>query len=122
MSLEQAILEVLELDGYKFYTKDRTFAKGITPKGKTCAIVLKINKESTDLMISKKDLERLNTDVEVQLYFYSDPERNYTFWMNNVLLGKEIQHNLFDGLGYELEESQASLITNNERPVSKTNR
>jgi len=113
MSLEEAILAVLELDGYKFHIKEKDFAKGITPKGRTCAMVLKINKVKTKLMISKKDLERLDTDAEVQLYLYADPEKNYTFWMNDIVLGNEVQHDLFDGVGYELEETQASLITLN---------
>jgi hypothetical protein len=113
MSLEEAVLAVLELDGYKFHTKEKDFAKGITPKGRTCAMVLKINRERTDILISKRDLERLDTDAEVQLYFYSDPVKNYTFWMNDIVLGNEVQHDLFEGVGYELQETQASLITNN---------
>lgn len=114
MSIEEAVLAVLELDGYTFHTKEKDFAVGVTPKGKTCAMVLKINKERSKLIISKKDLERLRRNVEVQLYFYSDPVKNYTFWMNDIVLGNEVQDNLFDGVGYELEETQASIVTNNQ--------
>jgi hypothetical protein len=37
--------------------------------------------------------------------------------MNDIVLGNEVQHDLFDGVGYELEETQASLITINDKPV-----
>ena len=61
----------------------------------------------------------------IKLYFVNDPKANYTFWLNDIVLGEPVDLNcptttLWDQekkpkLVYLLEETQASIITNNEQ-------
>jgi hypothetical protein len=120
MTIEQAVVEVMNLDGWQLQLKKQHIARGRTPKGKTCQMVLRINRENEDIIISKGDYERLKyKGGEVKLYFYATPKFNYLFWMNEVIMGEPVEivsdSTLFANIqkGYYLEPSQAALTNKN---------
>ena len=121
MTIEQAVVEVMNLDGWQLKLKNEYLARGKTPKGKTCQMILRINREDDDIIISKRDYERLKyKGGEVKLYFYGTPKFNYLFWMNQVIVGEPVElksdNTLFSEKkwGYYLESSQAAIINRNE--------
>ena len=121
MTIEQAVIEVMNLDGWNLKLKNAHLARGRTPKGKTCQMILRINREDDDIIISKKDYERLKYNGgEVKLYFYATKKFNYLFWMNELIIGEPVElkseNTLFSKIkwGYYLEPSQAAITNKND--------
>lgn len=120
MTLEEAVIAVLNSDGWELKLKKPHLARGKTPKGKTCQMLLRINRDNEDIIIGKRDYERLQyRGGEVKLYFYATPKFNYLFWMNQVIMGEPVELrtdcNLFSETkwGYYLEPSQAAITNKN---------
>lgn len=131
---EQAIVNVLRLDGWDLEWcgggYDHYDAKGFTPKGKECVIEMKFrNKYYETKMLEKYKYDKMmemDKDI-VKLYFVNDPKANYMFWLNDIVLAEPIELNcpsttLWDQnkkpkLVYLLEESQASIINNNDADI-----
>ena len=90
-SLEQAAVIIwntfdgwdLEWSGDGFNCCD---AMGFTPKGYSCGIEMKFrNKYYSDKMLEVSKYDRLmKMNVEVRLYFVSDPKGNYMFWLDDI--------------------------------------
>ena len=121
MTIEQAVIEVMNLDGWELKLKAPHIARGKTPKGKTCQMILRINREDDDIIISRGDYERLKfKGGEVKLYFYGTRKFNYLFWMNELIIGEPVElksdNTLFSEIkwGYYLEPSQAAITNKNE--------
>jgi hypothetical protein len=74
----------LEWTGGKFEVYD---AKGYTPKGKKCVIEMKFRDKyyETKMLEVKKynALMELDSDI-VKIYFVSDPEGTYMFWLDGI--------------------------------------
>jgi hypothetical protein len=118
MTIEQAVVAVMNLDGWNLKMESGSEATGITGKGKTCRMIFRINKEQEEIILSRNDYAKLmSSSEEIKLYFYATPKANYIYWLNDIILGEPVQivsdTTLFGKvkLGYYLEESQAS-ITN----------
>lgn len=118
MTIEQAVVAVMNLDGWNLKMESGSEATGITGKGKTCRMIFRINKEQEEIILSRNDYAKLmSSSEEVKLYFYATPKANYIYWLNDIILGEPVQivsdTTLFGKvkLAYYLEESQAS-ITN----------
>lgn len=128
---EQAIVNILRLDGWDLEWCGGGFdhydAKGYTPKGKECVIEMKFrNKYYETKMLEKYKYDKMMempNDI-IKLYFVNDPKANYMFWLNDIVLAEPIELNcpsttLWDQekkpkLVYLLEESQASIINQND--------
>ena len=120
MTLEEAVIQVMNLDGWKLKLNEQHTARGKTPKGKSCYIILRVNRDNEDIIISKSDYKKLKySRGEVTLYFYATPKFNYLFWMNQVIMGEPVElrtdSNLFSETkwGYYLEPSQAAITNKN---------
>lgn len=120
MTLQEAVIAVLNSDGWKLKLNEQHTARGKTPKGKSCYLILRINRDNEDIIISKRDYEKLKYKRgEVKLYFYATPKFNYLFWMNEVIVGEPVElktdSNLFSEIkwGYYLEPSQAAITNKN---------
>ena len=118
MTIEQAVIEVMNIDGWNLKLETPSVATGITGKGKTCRMIMRINKEQDEIILSRKDYRTLmSSPEEVKLYFYANPKANYIYWLNDLIVGEPVEvvsdTTLFGEVkvGYYLEESQAS-ITN----------
>ena len=129
--LEKGIVLLLNMDGWQLEWSGGGMkhydAKGLTPKGKKCVIEMKFrNKYYETKMLEKSKYERLmqeNDDI-VKLYFVNDPKANYLFWLNDISLGEPVEMDcpsttLWSSpkkakVVYLLEESQASIINNNQ--------
>ena len=119
--LEQAVVMVLNIDGWKLeHSKDKT------PKGFDCVLEMKFRtKYYSEKMIEKAKydaLMKLPKDI-VKLYFVNDPKGNFMFWLNNIDLPKPVKMFCPDTTMwskrklkkpvYLLEENQASIINLN---------
>ena len=87
--LEQAIVQILNLDGWKLkWTGEGSQswdAEGLTPKGKECVIEMKFrNKHYDTKMLEKFKYDKLIATGKVALYFVNDPKANYLFWLNDI--------------------------------------
>ena len=118
MTIEEAVIEVMNIDGWNLKLKSPSVATGLTGKGKTCRMILRINKEQDEIILSRKDYRTLiSSSEEVKLYFYANFKANYIYWVNDLIVGEPVEiisnTTLFGEVkvGYYLEESQAS-ITN----------
>ena len=121
MTIERAIVQVMNLDGWQLESVTDNKAKGFTPKGKTCSLILRVEKQEKSPYITKKDYEQLmSASGEVKVYFYSDTKVNYLYWVNDIIVGEEttlISDTTLFGkttVVYELEPSQALLTINNK--------
>lgn len=89
--LEQAVVWFLNLDGWdlKHTGKDYEIydASGTTPKGNKCVIEMKFRKTYYPTKMLEVDkyrrLMELPDDV-VKIYFVSDPEGTYFFWLDGL--------------------------------------
>tara|TARA_B110000977_G_C10803765_1_gene387397 strand:+ start:209 stop:625 length:417 start_codon:yes stop_codon:yes gene_type:complete len=87
--LEQAIVQILNLDGWKLkWTGEGSQswdAEGLTPKGKECVIEMKFrNKHYDTKMLEQFKYDKLIATGKVALYFVNDPKANYLFWLNDI--------------------------------------
>jgi len=87
--LEQAIVQILNLDGWQLkWTGEGSQswdAEGLTPKGKECVIEMKFrNKHYDTKMLEKFKYDKLIGTGKVALYFVNDPKANYLFWLNDI--------------------------------------
>jgi hypothetical protein len=95
---EQAVILFLNtFDGWKLnHTKSSEIydAVGLTPKGRKCVIEMKFrNKYYEDKMLEKKkydNLMKLDDDI-VKIYFVSDPQGTYMYWLDGIKDFKEIK-------------------------------
>jgi hypothetical protein len=120
MTIEQALIAVLKIDGWELTMESNHEAVGTTPKGKSCRVILKINKEEEKIILDKRDyLKLMSSPEEVKLYFYSTPKANYMYWVNDLIVGKPVEivsdSTLFGEVkvGYYLQESQAAITNKN---------
>lgn len=120
MNIERAIVHIMNLDGWNLKSVSDNKAKGLTPKGKTVSLILRVEKKPRSPYITKRDyLELLRDEEEIKAYFYSDPKLNYLYWVNNIIVGDETtlmsDTTLFGKYTaiYELEPSQALLSIEN---------
>ena len=129
--LEQAIVKILNLDGWKLEWSGDGYehydAKGFTPKGKPCVMEMKFrNKYYETKMLEKLKYDKLmsmDQDI-VKLYFVNDPKANYMFWLNDIKLTetKELycpdttlwSKKKVNKTVYLLKEKQAAIINKNE--------
>ena len=129
--LEQAIVKILNLDGWKLEWSGDGYehydAKGFTPKGKPCVMEMKFrNKYYETKMLEKLKYDKLmsmDQDI-VKLYFVNDPKANYMFWLNDIELteAKELycpdttlwSKKKVNKTVYLLKEKQAAIINKNE--------
>jgi len=90
--LEKVVVDFLnQFDGWKLEWTGEKYevydAKGFTPKGKKCVIEMKFREKyyETKLLEVKKynALMELPSDV-VKIYFVSDPEGTYMFWLDGI--------------------------------------
>jgi hypothetical protein len=127
--LEQAIVKILNLDGWKLkWTGEGSEswdAEGLTPKGKECVIEMKFrNKYYPTKMLEKFKYDKLMNTGKVAFYFVNDPKANYMFWLNDIQMPKPVdkycpettmwQNNKIVKPCYLLEESQAAMISKND--------
>jgi len=122
MTIEEAVITVMNLDGWNLKLESPSIATGLTGKGKTCRMILRINKEQEEIILSRKDYRTLmSSSEEIKLYFYATPKANYIYWVNDLIVGEPVEvvsnTTLFDEIkvGYYLEESQASITNKYER-------
>jgi len=95
---EQAVILILNtFDGWKLeHTKSNEIydAVGLTPKGRKCVIEMKFrNKYYEDKMLEKKkydNLMKLDNDI-VKIYYVSDPQGTYMYWLDGIKDFKEIK-------------------------------
>ena len=138
--LEKGIVGILNLDGWDLEWcgggYDHYDAKGYTPKGKECVIEMKFRNKyyETKMLEVYKYNKMMEMDKDiVKLYFINDPKANYMFWLNDIVLGDPVElkcpsttlwnQNKRPKMVYLLEESQASIINENNAPTyPKTNR
>jgi hypothetical protein len=120
MTIERAVVQVMNLDGWQLESATDNKAKGLTPRGKTCSLILRVEKQEKTPYITKKDYEQLmSASGEVKVYFYSDTKVNYLYWVNDIIVGEEsalISNTTLFGkttVVYELEPSQALLTVKN---------
>lgn len=120
MTIERAVVQVMNLDGWQLESVTDNKAKVLTPKGKTCSLILRVEKQEKTPYITKKDYEQLmSASGEVKVYFYSDTKVNYLYWVNDIIVGEEsalISDTTLFGkttVVYELEPSQALLTVKN---------
>jgi hypothetical protein len=120
MTIERAVVQVMNLDGWQLESVTDNKAKGLTPRGKTCSLILRVEKQEKTPYITKKDYEQLmSASGEVKVYFYSDTKVNYLYWVNDIIVGEEsalISDTTLFGkttVVYELEPSQALLTVKN---------
>ena len=129
--LEQAVVKILNLDGWKLEWSGDGYehydAKGFTPKGKPCVMEMKFrNKYYETKMLEKLKYDKLmsmDQDI-VKLYFVNDPKANYMFWLNDIELteAKELycpdttlwSKKKVNKTVYLLKEKQAAIINKNE--------
>jgi hypothetical protein len=97
-----------------------TKQKDSLQRGKTCSLILRVEKQEKTPYITKKDYEQLmSASGEVKVYFYSDTKVNYLYWVNDIIVGEEsalISDTTLFGkttVVYELEPSQALLTVKN---------
>lgn len=128
---EKAVVMLLNFDEWNLTWSGGSYehydAEGFTPKGNKCVIEMKFRtKYYKTKMIEKYKYDKLMemSDDVVKLYFVNDPKANYLFWLDSITLptieelycpdttlwtkkrkNKEV---------YLLEESQATLIQENE--------
>ena len=87
---EQAVVHLLNFDGWKLTWTGEDMshcdARGITPKGKTCAMEIKFRQKYYETkMLEQYKYDRLmEMHEEVKLYFVNDPNGNYLFWLNDI--------------------------------------
>ena len=120
MNIERAIVQIMNLDGWNLKSLSDNKAKGLTPKGKTVSLILRVEKAPHSPYITKRDyLELMSDKEEIKAYLYSDPKLNYLYWVNNIIVGEETtlttDTTLFGKTTaiYELEPSQALLTIDN---------
>tara|TARA_R110002153_G_scaffold4216_2_gene20256 strand:+ start:236 stop:658 length:423 start_codon:yes stop_codon:yes gene_type:complete len=90
--LEQAVILILnKFDGWDLTHTGGSYsyydAEGYTPKGRKCVIEMKFrNKYYEDKMLEVDKYNRLMTlpDDIVKIYFVSDPEGTYFFWLDGI--------------------------------------
>jgi len=126
--LEQAIVQILNLDGWKLkWTGEGSQswdAEGLTPKGKECVIEMKFrNKHYDTKMLEKAKYDKLINTGKVALYFVNDPKANYLFWLNDIEMPEPVKKYCPDTTMwtkkrvlkpvYLLEESKAIIINKN---------
>jgi len=126
--LEQAIVLLLNLDGWKLkWTGEGSQswdAEGLTPKGKECVIEMKFrNKHYDTKMLEKAKYDKLIDTGKVALYFVNDPKANYLFWLNDIEMPEPVKKYCPDTTMwtkkrvlkpvYLLEESKAIIINKN---------
>ena len=127
--LEQAIVKILNLDGWKLkWTGEGSEswdAEGLTPKGKECVIEMKFrNKYYPTKMLEKFKYDKLMNTGKVAFYFVNDPKANYMFWLNDIQMPDPVdkycpettmwQNNKIVKPCFLLEESQAAMISKND--------
>ena len=126
--LEQAIVLLLNLDGWKLkWTGEGSQswdAEGLTPKGKECVIEMKFrNKHYDTKMLEKAKYDKLIDTGKVALYFVNDTKANYLFWLNDIEMPEPVKKYCPDTTMwtkkrvlkpvYLLEESKAIIINKN---------
>ena len=134
--LEQAIVQILNLDGWKLkWTGEGSQswdAEGLTPKGKECVIEMKFrNKHYDTKMLEKAKYDKLINTGKVALYFVNDPKANYLFWLNDIEMPEPVKKYCPDTTMwtkkrvlkpvYLLEESKAIIINKNQNGLNKNN-
>jgi len=134
--LEQAIVLLLNLDGWKLkWTGEGSQswdAEGLTPKGKECVIEMKFrNKHYDTKMLEKAKYDKLIDTGKVALYFVNDPKANYLFWLNDIEMPEPVKKYCPDTTMwtkkrvlkpvYLLEESKAIIINKNQNGLNKNN-
>jgi len=134
--LEQAIVQILNLDGWKLkWTGEGSQswdAEGLTPKGKECVIEMKFrNKHYDTKMLEKAKYDKLIDTGKVALYFVNDPKANYLFWLNDIEMPEPVKKYCPDTTMwtkkrvlkpvYLLEESKAIIINKNQNGLNKNN-
>ena len=89
--LEKAVILILRLDGWDLTHTggDYTFydAEGYTPKGRKCVMEMKFrNKyyETKMLEVDKYNKLMALPDDIVKIYFVSDPQGTYFFWLDGI--------------------------------------
>ncbi|MEN8880069.1 MAG: hypothetical protein ABF311_07845 [Polaribacter sp.] len=134
--LEQAIVQILNLDGWKLkWTGEGSQswdAEGLTPKGKECVIEMKFrNKHYDTKMLEQFKYDKLIGTGKVALYFVNDPKANYLFWLNDIQMPQPVKKYCPDTTMwtkkrvlkpvYLLEESKAIIINKNQNGLNKNN-
>ena len=134
--LEQAIVQILNLDGWKLkWTGEGSQswdAEGLTPKGKECVIEMKFrNKHYDTKMLEQFKYNKLIDTGKVALYFVNDPKANYLFWLNDIEIPEPVKKYCPDTTMwtkkrvlkpvYLLEESKAIIINKNQNGLNKNN-
>ena len=95
--LEQAIINVLNLDGWDLEWCGGGFdhydAKGKTPKGVDCVIEMKFrNKYYEDKLIEKDKYDALIAlNNVVKLFFVNDPKGNFMYYLNTLEMPKPVK-------------------------------
>ena len=128
--LEQAIVQVLNIDGWDLKIPEDNFSRydayGITPKGKKCVIEMKFrNKHYEDKMLEKDKYDALMSldDDIVKIYFVADTKGNFMYWLNTLKMPETVKKYCPDTTMwtkkrllkdvYLLQENDASIINLN---------
>ena len=128
--LEQAIVQVLNFDGWDLKIPEDNFSRydayGLTPKGKKCVIEMKFrNKHYEDKMLEKDKYDALMSldDDIVKIYFVADTKGNFMYWLNTLKMPKTVKKYCPDTTMwtkkrllkdvYLLQEKDASIINLN---------
>tara|TARA_R110002072_G_scaffold69269_1_gene168029 strand:+ start:68 stop:484 length:417 start_codon:yes stop_codon:yes gene_type:complete len=128
--LEQAIVQVLNIDGWDLKIPEDNFSRydayGTTPKGKKCVIEMKFrNKHYEDKMLEKDKYDALMSldDDIVKIYFVADTKGNFMYWLNTLKMPETVKKYCPDTTMwtkkrllkdvYLLQEKDASIINLN---------
>lgn len=93
--LEKAIIHLLALDGWKLKWTGKNYehcdAVGLTPKGVSCALEIKIRRKwyQTKLIEKYKYDKLMQMPQDAKFYFVSDDKGNYLYWLNDIKLPPE---------------------------------
>ena len=129
--LEQAIVQVLNIDGWDLKIPEDNFSRydayGTTPKGKKCVIEMKFrNKHYEDKMLEKDKYDALMSldDDIVKIYFVADTKGNFMYWLNTLKMPETVKKYCPDTTMwtkkrllkdvYLLQEKDASIINLNK--------
>ena len=129
--LEQAIVQVLNIDGWDLKIPEDNFSRydayGTTPKGKKCVIEMKFrNKHYEDKMLEKDKYDALMSldDDIVKIYFVADTKGNFMYWLNTLKMPETVKKYCPDTTMwskkrllkdvYLLQEKDASVINFNK--------
>ncbi len=129
--LEQAIVQVLNIDGWDLKIPEDNFSRydayGTTPKGKKCVIEMKFrNKHYEDKMLEKDKYDALMSldDEIVKIYFVADTKGNFMYWLNTLKMPETVKKYCPDTTMwtkkrllkdvYLLQEKDASIINLNK--------